>query len=280
MNGKMSEEERDLLERFERDELPPAPDVDREIEEARRAARITFNKTKRVNLRVTERDFTLAHLRAREEGIPYQTLLSGVIHKYLSGRLVERRFEDIRADILALERETKGLWAEIVGMAKGTNGEGTAVTERPSLDIEWLLERGASSDEVAALTQIAIEEGLPGPVRPALSQKSIGEMPWMVLILTPVIPFLKGFFEEAGRTAYQDLRRLMTRLLAVRQEGQGHVEVREKDSLKATVIVFARDLPEEAFKQLAELDLEYIEGKYWVWDRKQRCWISQSMDGE
>jgi len=44
-----------------------------------------------VNLRVTERDFTLAHARAREEGIPYQTLLSSVIHKYLSGRLTEKR---------------------------------------------------------------------------------------------------------------------------------------------------------------------------------------------
>ena len=53
--------------------------------------RNTFNKTRRVNLRVTERDFSLAYARAREEGIPYQTLLSSVIHKYLSGRLVEKR---------------------------------------------------------------------------------------------------------------------------------------------------------------------------------------------
>lgn len=43
-----------------------------------------------MNLRVTERDFNLAHARAREEGIPYQTLLSSVIHKYLAGRLVEQ----------------------------------------------------------------------------------------------------------------------------------------------------------------------------------------------
>ena len=41
-------------------------------------------------LRVTERDFELAHTLAREEGIPYQTLLSSIIHKYLAGRLVER----------------------------------------------------------------------------------------------------------------------------------------------------------------------------------------------
>lgn len=91
MNDNMSAEERDILERFERDELPAAPSAEREIESARRAVRNTFNKTKRVNLRVTERDFNLAHSRAREEGIPYQTLLSSIIHKYLSGRLVEKR---------------------------------------------------------------------------------------------------------------------------------------------------------------------------------------------
>lgn len=55
------------------------------------AARNTFRKTRRLNLRVTERVFNLAQERAREEGIPYQTLLSSVIHKYLSGRLTERR---------------------------------------------------------------------------------------------------------------------------------------------------------------------------------------------
>ena len=44
-----------------------------------------------MNLRITERDFNLAHAKAREEGIPYQTLLSSAIHKYLSGPLVESR---------------------------------------------------------------------------------------------------------------------------------------------------------------------------------------------
>ena len=46
-------------------------------------------KIRRVNLWVTECDFSLAHARTRKEGIPYQTLLSSVIYTYLSGRLVE-----------------------------------------------------------------------------------------------------------------------------------------------------------------------------------------------
>ncbi|MYK69202.1 MAG: antitoxin, partial [Gammaproteobacteria bacterium] len=87
----LNTEEREILEAFERGELRPAPRADREMQIAPQAARSTFKKSRRVNLRVTELDFSRAHARAREEGIPYQTLLSSVIHKYLAGRLVERR---------------------------------------------------------------------------------------------------------------------------------------------------------------------------------------------
>ena len=91
MDDSLNAEEREILEHFELGTLRSAPDAEREIAAARRAARNTFNKTRRVNLRMTERDFNLAHAKAREEGIPYQTLLSSVIHKYLSGRLVDSR---------------------------------------------------------------------------------------------------------------------------------------------------------------------------------------------
>ena len=94
MSEKLSPEEREILDQFERQALHPVADVERELEMARQAARNTFSKTRRVNLRVTERDFELAHTLAREEGIPYQTLLSSVIHKYLAGRLVERPQRD------------------------------------------------------------------------------------------------------------------------------------------------------------------------------------------
>ena len=87
----MSAEERDILGRFERGELRASAGAEQEMKAAREAARNTFNKSKRVNLRMTERDCNLAHSRAREEGVPYQTLLSSVIHKHLSGRLTEKR---------------------------------------------------------------------------------------------------------------------------------------------------------------------------------------------
>ena len=91
MNDQLNREERETLEKFDRGELRPVTGVEGEMMTAREAARSTFKKTRRVNLRVTERDFDLAHARAREEGIPYQTLLSSIIHKYLSGRLIDQR---------------------------------------------------------------------------------------------------------------------------------------------------------------------------------------------
>ena len=90
MSGPMDVEEQVILEKFERGDLLSSANAEEEMQTARQAARNTFNKTRRVNLRVTERDFNLAHARAREEGIPYQTLLSSVIHKYLAGRLTEK----------------------------------------------------------------------------------------------------------------------------------------------------------------------------------------------
>ena len=86
----MDAEERDILSRFHEDGLRPAVNAESESNVARQAARNTFNKSKRVSLRVSQRDYDLAHSRAREEGMSYQTLLASVIHKYLSGRLVEK----------------------------------------------------------------------------------------------------------------------------------------------------------------------------------------------
>ena len=83
----LSIEERDLLKAFERGELSSveSPSTDEMIE----AARSTFKKDKRVNIRLSSFDLELIQERASIEGIPYQTLMSSVLHKYVSGRLVD-----------------------------------------------------------------------------------------------------------------------------------------------------------------------------------------------
>lgn len=57
----------------------------------RDAARATFIKNRRVNIRLSAADLMDIQARAYEEGVPYQTLIASVLHKYVSGRLNETR---------------------------------------------------------------------------------------------------------------------------------------------------------------------------------------------
>ena len=84
-------EEKDILDSFEKDEWQSVSDPSRQAEGYREAARATFKKDKRVNIRISQTDLESLQKRALEEGIPYQTLMSSVLHKYVNGRLVENR---------------------------------------------------------------------------------------------------------------------------------------------------------------------------------------------
>ena len=87
---RLDPEEQELLESFERDEWPSVAGGATEFERYRGYARDTFKKDKRVNIRISSRDLEGLQKRALEEGIPYQTLMASVLHKYVDGRLVER----------------------------------------------------------------------------------------------------------------------------------------------------------------------------------------------
>lgn len=56
----------------------------------REAASATFIKDRRVNVRLSSPDLLDIQTRAAEEGVPYQTLIASVLHKFVSGRLVEK----------------------------------------------------------------------------------------------------------------------------------------------------------------------------------------------
>ena len=89
MKPRLDREEHALLASLEDDSWESVPRLSAEKKRFQAIAKQTFNKTRRVNLRLSEKDFTDAHSKALEEGLPYQTLLSSIIHKYLSGRLVD-----------------------------------------------------------------------------------------------------------------------------------------------------------------------------------------------
>ena len=82
----------DLLDNaVDKKTLKSVPNVKKEIQRVTAIFKENGNKTKRVSLRMTENDFHKAQEIARQEGLPYQTFLSSVFHKYLTGRLTEKR---------------------------------------------------------------------------------------------------------------------------------------------------------------------------------------------
>ena len=87
---KLTKEENDILESVERGEWKRVPNFKKEAARYREAARATLRKDKRVNIRMTERDLVHFQKTAIHEGLPYQTLISSVLHKYINGRLVEK----------------------------------------------------------------------------------------------------------------------------------------------------------------------------------------------
>ena len=87
--SEIDREEKDMLTTFERDEWRPIAERDAEIERYRAYARSTFEKDSQVNIHISGNDLEAIQRQADEKGIPYQALMSSVLHKYVSGRLIE-----------------------------------------------------------------------------------------------------------------------------------------------------------------------------------------------
>jgi len=88
---KLDKEERELSESVERGEWQFVENLDEEITKSKEYAKNTFIKNQRMNIRISQKDLNALKIRAAEEGLPYQTLVSSIIHKYLSNNLVERK---------------------------------------------------------------------------------------------------------------------------------------------------------------------------------------------
>ena len=86
----LDEEEKDLIKSVENDEWIESRDASKKKKLAREYAEATIRKDKRMNIRISERDLRNLKKKALEEGIPYQTMVSMILHKYLSGRYVEQ----------------------------------------------------------------------------------------------------------------------------------------------------------------------------------------------
>ncbi len=83
--------ERGILSAHEKGRLVSTRPTKAQLGAFREAARATFIKNRRVNIRLSAADLLDIQARAYEEGVPYQTLIASVLHKYVSGRLHEKR---------------------------------------------------------------------------------------------------------------------------------------------------------------------------------------------
>ncbi|GAM10266.1 hypothetical protein OR1_02554 [Geobacter sp. OR-1] len=89
MKNKLDEFEKDILDAYEKGDLISTKPSIKEKEKYKASAKATFLKDRRVNIRLSSPDLMDIQARALEDGVPYQTLIASVLHKYVSGRLVE-----------------------------------------------------------------------------------------------------------------------------------------------------------------------------------------------
>ncbi|NQV18351.1 MAG: antitoxin [Armatimonadetes bacterium] len=87
MIDKINKEEQDLLKSFERGEWKSVNNLEKRKSDLKNYARTTMRKEKRVNIRISERDLKELQRKAVHEGLPYQTFISSILHKFINGNL-------------------------------------------------------------------------------------------------------------------------------------------------------------------------------------------------
>lgn len=86
---KIDDYEQEILGAFEQGQLKSIA-TKAELAKFKAAAHATAIKDRRVNIRLASGDLSDIQVKAMEEGVPYQTLISSILHKYVTGRLAER----------------------------------------------------------------------------------------------------------------------------------------------------------------------------------------------
>lgn len=88
--SKLDKEEQEILNSFESGKLKKSKNSKKQIEQHKLVAEATFKKDARINIRLSSRDLRSLQARALREGVPYQTLVSSVLHKFVDGQLIDK----------------------------------------------------------------------------------------------------------------------------------------------------------------------------------------------
>ena len=87
---KYDKEEKTIVDAFEKGKMTLVTPLKKEIETIKATARKTIIKDKRITIRLYDHDYKGIQKKALEMGIPYQTLISGIIHRYIEGDLISK----------------------------------------------------------------------------------------------------------------------------------------------------------------------------------------------
>ena len=91
MKSKLDQEEKEILDAFESGDMQPIPNAKEEIEKHKKYAAESFRKDKRINIRIASRDLSILQKLAIAEGIPYQTYIVSILHKFADGRYIDKK---------------------------------------------------------------------------------------------------------------------------------------------------------------------------------------------
>jgi predicted DNA binding CopG/RHH family protein len=87
---KLDKEEQEILDAYEKGRIKARSPSKKELHMVKSIAESTFRKNRRITIRLYDHDYKGIQKKARRMGIPYQTLISGMIHQYVEGDLVEK----------------------------------------------------------------------------------------------------------------------------------------------------------------------------------------------
>lgn len=90
MKAIIDKDEKELINSIENNEWLPVNNSSELKKIFKKAARNTSIKDQRMNIRIAKRDIQSLKAKALEEGMPYQTLVSSILHKYITGKLTEK----------------------------------------------------------------------------------------------------------------------------------------------------------------------------------------------
>ncbi len=87
---KYDKEEKNIIDAYEKGDMNLSTPSKSELKSIKDAAKSTFKKDKRITIRLYDHDYIGIKKKALEMGVPYQTLISGMIHRYVEGDLISK----------------------------------------------------------------------------------------------------------------------------------------------------------------------------------------------